>query len=240
MIPGIVAPPDRFEVTLGASTEAVWNQLANPYEDSVAVAALEVRSGTGPSQPLVNADGPLDPLVWVYRGDEFEPVVAGNIAAHEAFWVYQYAGPALKLVIPQPAPAVSEIAVYHCNDINGVALGLGRTVSVTGVVTAEYSSPTRAYFYLQDATAGIAVFGEPLVCLAPGDSVVVTGKIVQFNGLTEVDSTLAISPGEAMGPLGLREIPSTVFIDKNATIIAVAVGEHDAASLQPLVEEAAK
>jgi hypothetical protein len=56
----------------------------------------------------------------------------------------------------------------------------------------------------------------------------------------EVDSTLAVSAGEAMGPLGLREIPSTVFIDARATIVAIAAGEHDAASLEPLVAEAMK
>src|SRR5204863_366203 len=64
--------------------------------------------------------------------------------------------------------------------------------------------------------------------------------VMEAAGRAEVDSTLAIASGEAMGPLGLREIPATVFIDDHSTIIAAATGEHDAAALSRLAEETMK
>lgn len=55
----------------------------------------------------------------------------------------------------------------------------------------------------------------------------------------EIDSTIAYSD-EVMGPLGLKSLPSTVFLDASAVIVASLNGEGDAATLEKWLEVAAK
>jgi hypothetical protein len=55
----------------------------------------------------------------------------------------------------------------------------------------------------------------------------------------EIDSTLAYSD-EVMGPLGLKTLPSTVFLDASATIVASVTGERDEATLEKWLQVAAK
>ena len=66
----------------------------------------------------------------------------------------------------------------------------GERVTVAGIITAppsSFSSPGRTSTYLQDETDGVNLFfpGGTLN-LAPGDLVVVTGTVTEYNGLTEV------------------------------------------------------
>ena len=104
-ITDIVPAPDSFVVMLPAFPIGVWNQLANPYEDSVRVSSLRVRSGTGPFAPLGAGNGPLDNLADAYRNDEYVNVTGGSISAHEAFWVFQHPGVDAELEIPRPTSA---------------------------------------------------------------------------------------------------------------------------------------
>lgn len=61
---------------------------------------------------------------------------------------------------------------------------LGSTVTVRGLVTTGTEfSPTH---YIQDVTAGIAVYDPNLQVPVPGDSVQVTGELSEFNGLLEI------------------------------------------------------
>ena len=55
----------------------------------------------------------------------------------------------------------------------------------------------------------------------------------------EIDSTLAYSD-EVMGPLGLKSLPSTVFLDASAVIVASLNGEGDEATLEKWLQVAAK
>lgn len=76
-------------------------------------------------------------------------------------------------------------------DANGVSLLLGQTVTVRGVVTTsrEFGVPT---VYFQVPSAGLvgydATFGPNV---NRGDSVQVTGTIIQYNGLTEIQPVTA-------------------------------------------------
>jgi thiol-disulfide isomerase/thioredoxin len=56
-------------------------------------------------------------------------------------------------------------------------------------------------------------------------------KIFEAAAHAEVDSQLAYGE-EVMGPLGLKTLPSTVFIDSDATIVASLTGEGDAAAIE--------
>ncbi|MBL8957228.1 MAG: TlpA family protein disulfide reductase [Myxococcaceae bacterium] len=55
----------------------------------------------------------------------------------------------------------------------------------------------------------------------------------------EIDSTLAYSD-EVMGPLGLKTLPSTVFLDASATIVASLAGEGDEATLEKWLQVVSK
>lgn len=71
----------------------------------------------------------------------------------------------------------------------GVARGMvNDTVTVTGVVfSPNYQTVNRSY-YMWDGTGGLDLFSYGLTSpdLKMGDSVVVTGKILLYNGLTEI------------------------------------------------------
>ncbi len=63
--------------------------------------------------------------------------------------------------------------------------------------------------------------------------------VLEAASRAEVDSALAISTGEAMGPLGLRQLPSTLFIDAKGVIVASCNGECDEATVEKWARVAA-
>jgi hypothetical protein len=66
-------------------------------------------------------------------------------------------------------------------------LGIGQTVTVSGVVTnGSELGPIR---YLQDGTAGIACYGSNLNTIQKGDSITATGVLFEFSGLLELSPT---------------------------------------------------
>jgi hypothetical protein len=76
-------------------------------------------------------------------------------------------------------------------------LGIGQTVTVTGVVTnGSELGPIR---YLQDGTAGIACYGSDLNTIQKGDSITATGVLFEFSGLLELSPTYSfINHGQAI------------------------------------------
>ncbi|MES2589630.1 MAG: endonuclease [Bacteroidota bacterium] len=63
---------------------------------------------------------------------------------------------------------------------------IGQTVTVTGVVTnGSELGPIR---YMQDATGSIAAYGSMLNGVNRGDSITVTGPMIEFSGLLEVST----------------------------------------------------
>ena len=87
---------------------------------------------------------------------------------------------------------------------------VGDTVTVTGVVTSDDN--LGSVRYLQDATAGIAIYpgadwsdweATPQI----GDSLSVTGELTEYNGLLEVGSNL-----DAVVFLGSGEVPTPLEI----------------------------
>lgn len=129
----------------------------------------------------------------------------------------------LTTISPQPSVRVLElvpIVTIHVNDASGVVAapyGVGAEATVTGVVTANLSS-TRTDVYVQDVTGGIDVFNSALapITLAPGDSVTVTGTILQFRGITELQADFTLLTRHATG----RPVPDPLVLtcaDINAT-----------------------
>lgn len=86
------------------------------------------------------------------------------------------------------------IASITQNNSNGIPIDTGAFKTVSGIVTVanQFGGPS----YIQDNTGGIAVFyNEFSAAIDIGDSVIVTAKLSQFNGLTElVYSTFGGTP----------------------------------------------
>ena len=84
---------------------------------------------------------------------------------------------------------VVPIILVHVNNENGIPAppyGIGSSVTISGIITADYNS-TRTDVYVQDATAGINLYSPTRYFnYQIGDSVTVTGSILQFRGLTEI------------------------------------------------------
>ena len=95
------------------------------------------------------------------------------------------------------------IVSVHINNASGVPVApynVGAEATVSGVVTANFST-IRTDFYLQDGTAGIAIFSTdlPPFTVALGDSITVTGSILQFRGLTELQPDFSLMVRHATG-----------------------------------------
>ncbi len=109
-------------------------------------------------------------------------------------------------VTPQPAVRVLElvpIVTIHVNDAGGVAAApyaVGAEATVSGIVTADLN-PTRTDVYVQDGTGGVDLFSAslPPFALSPGDSITVTGTVLQFRGLTELQPDFALLVRHATG-----------------------------------------
>jgi len=91
---------------------------------------------------------------------------------------------------------------------NARTFGIGQTVTVTGIATNGSSlGPIR---YMQDGTAGIAAYGGPITGVAQGDSITVTGPLIEFAGLLEISTvTNVVNHGPAINPPAPLQIPIT-------------------------------
>jgi hypothetical protein len=109
------------------------------------------------------------------------------------------------------ASVIIPIANLREANASGVPLGLGRVVAVEGVVTEETFAPTRTEAFMQDATAGIALFSQanPSPFLR-GQRYAVLGSVSLFNGLTQI-SFDGDNPS-AVTPLGLGTAPTPLEI----------------------------
>ena len=79
-------------------------------------------------------------------------------------------------------------------------LGIGQTVTVTGVATN--GSELGNIRYIQDGTAGIACYGSIVSSVQRGDSITATGVLFDFSGLLELSPTSnVINHGPGVLPL---------------------------------------
>lgn len=104
------------------------------------------------------------------------------------------------------------ILAVHVNDANGVSASpyaVNSTATVSGTCTVNWSG-TNTDIYIQDGTAGIDLFafGAPPITINPGDSIIVTGTIAQFRGLTEITPDFSLVQVVATG----RPIPDPLVL----------------------------
>ena len=90
--------------------------------------------------------------------------------------------------------------------------GLGSTVTITGIATnGSELGPIR---YVQDGTAGLACYGGPITGVNEGDSVTVTGPLIEFSGLLEISTvTDVVNHGQATVQPAPLNIPITSAVE---------------------------
>jgi hypothetical protein len=91
----------------------------------------------------------------------------------------------------------------------------GLTFTIKGVVTSPDLNTTSLSIYIQDATAGINVYSaaDPAVLPQVGDLIQVTGSVLQYNGLTELEVADADADIVILG-LGTVPAPVTLTVDQ--------------------------
>ena len=99
---------------------------------------------------------------------------------------------------------ISSVIIAQTDIWNARAQSLGSTVTVSGVAVSgedDFSSPI---IYIQDATAGIAIYDFDMVDsfnIARGDSITVTGELADFQDLMEItDVTSFTNHGQTNMP----------------------------------------
>ncbi len=108
-----------------------------------------------------------------------------------------------------PAPRIAvfgtpvPIAEVKMNDAQGIQIRTGDLVTISGIVTVanQFGGPS----YIQDNSAGIAIFGSSFsTAVTIGDEVVVSGIVNPFNGLSELTNPIlrsTVSSGNAVSPI---------------------------------------
>ena len=94
-------------------------------------------------------------------------------------------------------------AFAQANILAARNLGVGSTVTITGIVTnGDELGPIR---YIEDSTGGMALYDPTILAsLVRGDEVTVTGELVDYNGLMEmqpVNSSTLNSSANIVNPL---------------------------------------
>lgn len=83
-------------------------------------------------------------------------------------------------------PALSQDNIAEARE-----MAIGSTVTVTGIVTN--GDELGLIRYMQDATAGIAVYSGELSSVMRGDEITVTGKIKDYSTLLEIDPVTSLT-----------------------------------------------
>lgn len=90
-------------------------------------------------------------------------------------------------------------------DINAARqMPLSSTVTIRGIVTN--GSELGTIRYVQDGTAGIALYGSNLSSVSRGDSIVATGTLTDYNNLLEVQPVSTFSVSTPVNPQPIPQI----------------------------------
>lgn len=123
------------------------------------------------------------------------------------------AGLGLSLCFSFALGQVRPIRDVRQNNSQGVPLLVGQSVTVTGRVTVAGQFGGWGPAYVQDATGGVAIYGNQVSGIRIGDSVTVTGTVKNFHGLTELDPIVSIMNHGAVGTPRPR-VEELRFVDR--------------------------
>ncbi len=131
----------------------------------------------------------------------------------------------LLLVFSSSYAQVIPIREVRKNNANGVPLLLNQTVTITGIVSVANQFGSSGPAFVFDNTGGVAIYSPIASQMTIGDSVTVTGTVIQFYGLTEITQATFIkhSSGRPVNPI-LMSIPEiddigADFVENEGTLI---------------------
>ncbi|MBC6697888.1 Calx-beta domain-containing protein [Hymenobacter puniceus] len=122
-------------------------------------------------------------------------------------------------------PTVSTVAALTVNDANGVPTQNTQVVSARGTVYGVNQRTAGYQFTLIDNTGGIGLFASAAIgttVLAEGDSVLVTGTLGQFNGLSQITMTGITPLGRARRTYLPRAVVAALTENEESELIAIA------------------
>ena len=122
-------------------------------------------------------------------------------------------------------PTVSTVAALTVNDAAGVPTQNTQTVSARGTVYGTNQRTAGYQFTLIDNTGGIGLFAAAnlgTTVLTEGDSVLVTGTLGQFNGLSQITMTSITSLGRARRTYLPRAVVTALTENEESELIAIA------------------
>lgn len=108
---------------------------------------------------------------------------------------------------------ITPIGIVGAVDDQGVAIHQGETFTVTGIVHGVNMNGNGLQFTIIDGTGGIGTYSPQVVdgyVVTEGDSLILTGTVDQFNGLTQLSflsNIILVSQGHAtMDPIVVTEL----------------------------------
>ncbi len=148
----------------------------------------------------------------------------------------------MKKIIVLIAALISVTSYGQTDVATARASALGSTVNYTAIATnGSELGPIR---YMQDGTGGIAAYGTstPLGNVLRGDSVTITGPLIEFSGLLEVSpATVVTNHGQAViQPVPLQvpitsineSIESQLVVLENVTFVQTGMFSGTSATVQ--------
>ncbi len=119
-----------------------------------------------------------------------------------------------RIVLSLIALATAGLSFAQTDIANARTFSLGSTITITGVATngAELG-PIR---YIEDGTAGIAAYGSNMSGVNRGDSVTITGDLIDFSGLLEISpASNVVNHGQAV----IQPTPQIIPIPAAAEVL---------------------
>lgn len=87
--------------------------------------------------------------------------------------------------------AGSTLSFAQANIADARTFGIGSNVTISGIATnGGELGPIR---YVQDGTAGLACYGGPITGVNEGDSITVSGPLIEFSGLLEISIVSSVT-----------------------------------------------
>ena len=114
--------------------------------------------------------------------------------------------------------AISNLSIAQ-NIADARTQALGSIVTVSGVITNGSEMPVVRY--MQDSSAGIAIYDNQLEDVDRGDSITVTGKLDDFNGLLEVIDVTFTNHGQTDQIIPAISTPNDVNESNEAELLKI-------------------
>jgi 2',3'-cyclic-nucleotide 2'-phosphodiesterase (5'-nucleotidase family)/DNA/RNA endonuclease YhcR with UshA esterase domain len=229
---------DAIEISLATASAAVVAEKFSYVVDQSGVGTLIGNAGAAVAQSVINiypnasavsSEKLNSQAIEVLGTGGFSAVTFEN--APDTIYVTQQSSSNKGIKLESVPVAVAKTLTDTVTPLNvvketnssGILTNLNKFFTVEGVVTVDNGimGSQKNNFFIQDATGGINIFGNVFdstsLNIKQGDMLKVTGKVIVYNGLTELEATsiTRISEGNA-----LPVVKDITILDLNTFSIA--------------------